>query len=230
MKSLPAPRWILPDARSLPEGVDYAGTGMDWDDATLLHAYASGYFPMPRNLESDEIDWWSPDPRAVFDPAAIRVSRSLRRSLRRYRVTLNAAFDAVVAGCAAPERDSRWIDSSVRIAYGRLHVEGWAHSVEVWHGSALVGGLYGVEIGGLFAGESMFHSARDASKVALVGLAAAMRSAPGARRIDSQWMTEHLRSLGAVEIPRRQYIEELPGFLATDEVLAALPRGSRILC
>jgi len=228
VRALPPPRWHLPDARSLPDGIDYAGPGMDWDDATLLNAYAAGYFPMPRELESDEIDWWSPDPRAVLDPADVRVARSLRQSMRKFSITVDAAFGEVVARCADPLRDSRWIDSNVRIAYGRLHAGGWAHSVEVWQADALVGGLYGVELGGLFAGESMFHTARDASKAALVGLATLLRTAPGPRRIDCQWLTPHLASLGAVEIPRRQYIEELSAFLASDDALSALPHGTRI--
>lgn len=226
MRQLPPPRWELPDARSLADGIDYAGTGLDWDDATLLHAYVAGYFPMPRELESNEIDWWSPDPRAVFDPTQIRIARSLRRSLRRFRITVNAAFDEVVVRCADPERDSRWIDSSVRTAYGRLHRAGWAHSIEVWDDVRLVGGLYGVELGGLFAGESMFHVARDASKVALVGLAHILATAGGARRIDTQWMTDHLQSLGAVAIPRTTYLEELPRFLANSEAVAVLRPGT----
>lgn len=228
MKPLPPPQWLLPDARTLPEGVDYAGSGMDWDDATLLNAYAAGYFPMPRTLEADAIDWWSPDPRAVLDPAAMRISRSLRQSLKRFTITVNAAFDDVVFRCADPARDSRWIDASVRIAYGTLHRSGWAHSIEVWHDGALAGGLYGVEIGGLFAGESMFHVTRDASKAALVGLVTILQSAPGPRRIDCQWLTAHLASLGAVEIRRAQYVEELPRFLGNDEILASLPRGARL--
>lgn len=228
MRQLPAARWVLPDARTLPEGQDYAGSGLDWDAATLLHAYAHGYFPMPRELEGDDIGWWSPDVRAVFDPHALRISRSLRQSVRKHRITVNAAFDDVLVACADPARPSRWIDSSVRIAYGQLHEQGWAHSIEVWDRDELVGGLYGVEIGGLFAGESMFHRRRDASKVALVGVASALQSAPGPRRIDSQWMTLHLQSLGATEISRADYVEQLPLFLANDEVLCTFSKGSVI--
>lgn len=202
---------------------------MDWESSTLLQAYAHGYFPMPRELESDAIDWWSPDPRAVFDPRAVQPSRSLRQSIRGYRITLNTAFDAVVTGCADPGRPSRWIDTNVRIAYHELHALGWAHSVEVWRDEDLVGGLYGVEIGGLFAGESMFHRTRDASKVALVALAQLLAGAPGPRRIDSQWITPHLRSLGAIEIPRTAYIEQLPEYLANDEVLSIRDAGSFIV-
>ena len=225
MRPIPSSGWQLPDARSLPAGQDYAGSGMDWESSTLLNAYAQGYFPMPRDLERDAIDWWSPDPRAVFDPRGVEPSRSLRQSIRRYRVTLNTVFEDVVTGCADPTRPSRWIDSNVRIAYHELHALQWAHSIEVWSGDELVGGLYGVEIGGLFAGESMFHRTRDASKVALIALAQVLAAAPGARRIDSQWMTPHLRSLGALEVSRADYIEQLPRFLASDEVLATMEPG-----
>ena len=225
MRPLPPSQWVLSDARTLPAGQDYAGSGLDWEPATLLHAYAGGYFPMPRDLEAADIDWWSPDPRAVFDPRNLRVSRSLRQSVQRFRITVDAAFADVVDACADPTRPSRWIDSHVRRAYGQLHDTCWAHSIEVWRDEQLVGGLYGVEIGGLFAGESMFHRARDASKVALVGLAHVLKSAAGVRRIDSQWMTPHLQSLGAVAIPRDQYVAELSGILANDEVLVTLPAG-----
>ena len=226
MRPLPPSTWTLADARDLPDGQDYAGSGLDWEPGTLLHAYAAGYFPMPRDLGSDTIDWWSPDPRAVFDPRALRISRSLRASIAKFRITMNASFDDVVAACADPARPSRWIDSNVRLAYAELHRLGWAHSVEVWSGEQLVGGLYGVELGGLFAGESMFHRARDASKVALVALASMLRD--GQRRIDSQWMTPHLESLGAVAISRAQYINDLPRFLAEREVLHEVPAGSVI--
>lgn len=226
MKQLPPSAWTLADARELPDGQDYAGSGLDWEPSTLLHAYAAGYFPMPRDLGAEAIDWWSPDPRAVFEPSALRISRSLRTSVHKFRITLNEAFDDVVAACADPARSSRWIDSNVQHAYGALHRLGWAHSIEVWSGEQLVGGLYGVELGGLFAGESMFHRVRDASKVALVALAWMLRD--GHRRIDSQWLTPHLASLGALEIPRAQYIAELPRFLAEHEVLHGAAAGSLI--
>lgn len=223
MRPLPPSAWTLADARELPEGQDYAGSGLDWAPGTLLNAYACGYFPMPRELESNTIDWWSPDPRAVFDPKQLHVSRSLRSAIGRFRITLNQAFDDVVSACADPSRSSRWIDTNVQHAYGALHRDGWAHSIEVWVDDQLVGGLYGVEIGGLFAGESMFHRARDASKAALVGLASLLRD--GVRRIDSQWMTPHLSSLGAIAISRQRYLDELPKFLAEHEVLSGLPAG-----
>jgi leucyl/phenylalanyl-tRNA--protein transferase len=141
----------------------------------------------------------------------LRVSRSLRRSLRRYTTRVDSAFDDVVARCAAPDREGAWIGPDVRAAYGALHRLGWAHSVEVYDDAgALVGGLYGLAIGGLFAGESMFHGATDASKVALVRLVELLGAdgEPG-RLLDVQWRTDHLASLGCVEVPRRRYLRML---------------------
>ena len=153
--------------------------------------------------------WWSPDPRGVLPLDELRVSRSLRRSLDRFEIRFDTAFDDVVAACADPDRPGGWIDETIADAYGTLHALGWAHSVEAWtHEGALVGGLYGVCVGGLFAGESMFHVATDASKVALVALVARLR-AGGAMLLDVQWSTPHLASLGAVEIPRDDYLARL---------------------
>jgi leucyl/phenylalanyl-tRNA--protein transferase len=160
--------------------------------------------------EGDEelLVWWSPDPRGVLPLDGLRVSRSLRRSCARFEVRVDTAFEAVVDGCADPSRTGRWITSSIRDAYVRLHHLGWAHSVEAWDGEGLAGGLYGVAIGGLFAGESMFSRRTDASKVALVGLVERLRTG-GASLLDVQWVTPHLRSLGAVEVPRSTYLERL---------------------
>jgi leucyl/phenylalanyl-tRNA--protein transferase len=134
------------------------------------------------------------------------VTRSLRRSTRRFEVTIDRAFDAVVAGCAEPGRDGGWISPAIAVAYGELHRLGWAHSVETWSPDGeLVGGLYGVAIGGLFAGESMFSLEPDASKVALVQLVASMRAGGGAL-LDVQWATPHLSSLGVVTVPRERYL------------------------
>ena len=158
--------------------------------------------------------WWSPDPRGIIPLDGLRVSRSLRRSCARYRVTNDLDFEAVIDGCADPSRSGRWIDEEVRAAYVGLHRAGWAHSVEAWaEDGTLAGGLYGVAIGGLFAGESMFHRQRDASKVALVALVGALRRNPQAI-LDVQWLTPHLASLGAVEIPRSEYLARLPAALA----------------
>ena len=158
--------------------------------------------------------WWSPDPRGVVPLDGLVVSRSLRRSCRRYEVRVDTAFAAVVDACADEGRTGRWILPEVRDAYVRLHRLGWAHSVEAWTPSGtLVGGLYGVATGGLFAGESMFHHAVDASKVALVHLVGLLREG-GATLLDVQWTTPHLTSLGAVDLPRPAYLGRLADAVA----------------
>ncbi len=158
--------------------------------------------------------WWSPDPRGILPLDGLRVTRSLRRSCARYRVTFDVDFAAVIDACADPTRPGRWIDDDVRDAYVTLHHAGWAHSVESWaDDGTLAGGLYGVAIGGLFAGESMFHHRTDASKAALVALVGAL-GGNAAAMLDVQWVTPHLASLGAVEIPRSAYLARLPLALA----------------
>jgi leucyl/phenylalanyl-tRNA--protein transferase len=183
------------------------GVGADLEPGTLLHAYRSGLFPMPiSDAQRELLVWWSPDPRAVLPLDGVHVSRSLRRSLGRYEVTFDTAFDDVIAACADPERTGRWITPEIVGAYCRLHELGWAHSVEAWTPDGrLAGGLYGVATGQLFAGESMFHHETDASKVALVRLVERLRSG-GATLLDVQWSTPHLASLGVIEIPRRDYL------------------------
>ena len=209
---VPSSRWVLP----APESADddgLVGVGADLEPGTLLEAYGHGLFPMPvAGLGRRELlGWWSPDPRGVLPLDGLRVSRSLRRSRRRFEVRVDTTFAQVIAACADPSRDGRWITPAVQAAYLRLHRLGWAHSVEAWTpGGALVGGLYGVAIGGLFAGESMFHREADASKVALVALVELLAGA-GASLLDVQWTTPHLRSLGAVVVPRRRYLELLAG-------------------
>jgi leucyl/phenylalanyl-tRNA--protein transferase len=193
----------------LPDGEELVGVGADLAPGTLLEAYRNGVFPMPVSRRGP-MAWWSPDPRAVLPLDGLRVSRSLRASCRRLEVRTDTAFDEVVDACADPSRPGGWIRRDIVAAYRRLYDLGWAHSVETWAGGTLVGGLYGVSIGGLFAGESMFHRATDASKVALVGLVELLRSAGGAGRLlDVQWLTPHLESLGAVEVPRRRYLAML---------------------
>ncbi len=198
--------WDLASAEPGPDD-DLVALGADLDPGTLLAAYRHGLFPMGIGPEGGPpIGWWSPVSRGVLIPADLKVSRSLRRSLRRFRVTWDQAFASVVASCAGQARSGGWITPDIAAAYVDLHRLGWAHSVEVWSGPELVGGLYGVSIGGLFAGESMFHAARDASKVALVALVAAVRADGDARRlIDVQWRTEHLASLGVSEVDRATY-------------------------
>lgn len=188
--------------------------GADLAPGTLLAAYRTGVFPMPID-EGRALAWFSPDPRGVLPPAEVHVSRSLRRALRRYRITVDQAFDEVVAGCADPSRPYGWITPAVRGAYHLLHRLGWAHSVEVWDADGtLAGGLYGVEVGGLFAAESKFHRRTDASKVAVVALARRLDAAGGPRLLDVQWTTEHLETLGARDLPRAAYLEALGPALA----------------
>jgi leucyl/phenylalanyl-tRNA--protein transferase len=210
----PPSRWRFPPVEEADEhGV--VAVGGDLEPGTLLSAYRHGLFPMPAGTDGP-MAWWSPDPRGVLPLADLRVSRSLRRSLRRYEVSFDTAFAEVVAKCADRRRDGGWITGEIEAAYGRLHELGWAHSVEAWDDQGLAGGLYGVCIGGLFAGESMFHVRADASKVALVALVAWLRRDLGRRLLDVQWATEHLVSLGAVAIPRASYLRRL-------EVALSLP-------
>jgi leucyl/phenylalanyl-tRNA--protein transferase len=203
----PLTPWAFPHPADLPAGEDLVAVGADLEPGTLLAAYRSGYFPMP--LRRRKVGWWSPDPRGVLPVDGLRVSRSLRKSCARFEVTVDRAFDDVVTACADPGRPHGWISRDIRDAYRRLHRLGWAHSVEVWDETGLAGGLYGVAIGGLFAGESMFHRRTDASKVAVVALAARLRAAGGPRLIDVQWTTPHLERLGARDVRRRDYLAAL---------------------
>jgi leucyl/phenylalanyl-tRNA--protein transferase len=201
------PTWDFPPADAADED-GLVGVGADLEPETLLLAYRRGLFPMPLSGTAPPklLGWWSPDPRAVLPLDDLVVSRSLRRSCRRFEVRVDSAFAAVIGACADPDRDGTWITSDIRRAYLRLHRLGWAHSVEAWDGDGrLAGGLYGVAIGGLFAGESMFHCQSDASKVALVGLVERLR-AGGAGLLDVQWMTPHLASLGALDVRRTEYL------------------------
>ena len=228
---LPPSPWTFPDPETAsPEGV--VGLGADLDPSTLIHAYRSGIFPMPAGDEDDDdeatnagpglIAWWSPPFRGVLDFDDLRVSRSLRRSCRRYEVTVNEAFRSVMEHCAQLPRDGGWISPAFIDAYHELHRLGWAHSVETWLDGTLVGGLYGLQVGGLFAGESMFHLATDASKVALVGLVSGLEAC-GAQLLDVQWATDHLATLGVHEITRREYLGRLvPALECQAESLAAL--------
>ena len=187
--------------------------GGDLEPGTLLAAYRQGLFPMPIG-EDGPMGWWSPDPRGVLPLDALRRSRSLRRSMRRYDVRFDTAFSEVVTACAERHRPGGWITDDIRAAYVRLHELGWAHSVEAWDAEGLAGGLYGVAIGGLFAGESMFFRRTDASKVALTALVDLLAADGDDRRLlDVQWATEHLVSLGAVEVGRSDYLRRLAGAL-----------------
>ncbi len=201
--------WVFPDIAALPAGGladDLVGSGADLDPGTLLEAYRRGLFPMPGEGRRRSLLWWSPVERGVLPLDGLRVSRSLRQSRRRMEVRVDTAFDEVIAACADPGREGSWIDGPILAAYTRLHELGWAHSVEAWQDGELVGGLYGVAVGGLFAGESMFHRATDASKVALVGLVDLLSDEHADRRVlDVQWATDHLASLGVVTVSRAEY-------------------------
>jgi leucyl/phenylalanyl-tRNA--protein transferase len=185
---------------------DLVGVGGDLEPDTLVHAYRHGIFPMVVTGMPGVIGWWSPDPRGIVPLDGLRLTRSLRQSAKRFDIRVDTCFDAVIRACADPSRDDGWITDDFVAAYSRLHAMGWAHSVEAFDREGrLAGGLYGVAIGGLFAGESMFHHQRDASKVALMGLVEIMR-ARGMTLLDVQWRTEHLATLGAVAIPRDEYL------------------------
>lgn len=201
----PPSRWDLPPAESAGGG-DLVGVGADLEPGTILAAYRHGLFPMP--LRRRVLGWWSPVRRGILYPGRLRVSTSLRRSRAAYEIRVDTAFADVVSACADRARPGGWIDPAIEKAYLRLHELGWAHSVEAWARAdgVLAGGLYGVAVGGLFAGESMFHRRRDASKVALCGLVDIVDDAVAGRVIDCQWLTPHLASLGCVEVERSEYL------------------------
>jgi len=202
----PPPPWSFPPPERWPDEDDLVAVGADLAPGTLLAAYRSGLFPMPFE-GADVPGWWSPAERGVLPLDGLRVSRSLRASTKRFEIRVDTAFPDVLDGCADPQRTGAWIDGDVRAAYLRLHELGWVHSVEAWRDERLAGGLYGVAIGGLFAGESMFHRQRDASKVALVGLVDLLSDEhAGERLIDVQWSTDHLASLGVTEVSRPAYL------------------------
>jgi leucyl/phenylalanyl-tRNA--protein transferase len=181
----------------------------------LVAAYQAGYFHMAK--EDGEIHWFSPDPRGILPLDAFHVPRRLRRVIRsgRFAVTVDRAFGHVIEGCAADREEGTWIGREIIESYVHLHAIGLAHSVEVWLGGSLAGGLYGVSLGGAFFGESMFHRATDASKVALFALVERLQRARY-RLLDIQWVTPHLRSYGAIEIPRTEYLAQLQIALAAD--------------
>lgn len=215
--------WIAPELGE-PEGL--VGVGGRLSPETLLRAYADGVFPWFSN--SDPILWWSPDPRAVIELNQLHVSRRLARTIRsgKFRVTVNRCFTEVMRGCGENRPEGTWVTQEMIEGYSNLHKLGHAHSVEVWSASPdsppptrtdrddarssweLVGGIYGVAIGGLFAGESMFHRKTDASKVALAALVERLR-ARGYALFDVQMTTEHTVRMGAINIPRAQYLRRL---------------------
>lgn len=205
---VPPSAWMLPDPREADEdGV--VGIGADLAPGTLVDAYRRGIFPWPH--PGVPLPWFSPDPRGILEFDRLHVSRSLRRTLRRsgWTSTVNHSFGQVVRACGTGRgEEGTWITEDMEAAYLRLHRLGWAHSVEIWDAEEIVGGLYGVQIGGVFTGESMFHRADDASKVALIELVHRLRAA-GGWLVDVQITTPHLASLGAHDWPRERFLDAL---------------------
>ena len=207
MELAPASRWEFPDPAQVPPGEELICVGADLAPGTLLAAYRRGLFPMP--FDRRRTGWWSPDPRGIIPLDAVRPSRSLRRSCRRFEIRIDTAFRDVMTACATVHGRGNWITKPFIDAYTELHRLGWTHSVEAWTADGeLAGGLYGVALGGLFAGESMFHRRTDASKVALTALVDRLRDG-GFSLLDVQWVTPHLATLGAIAIPRPEYLARL---------------------
>lgn len=192
----------------------------------LLKAYACGLFPMAESADEPGLFWVEPRERGILPLDGFHLPRRLARTVAsgRFEIRIDSAFDAVIAGCAeaAPGRERTWINQKIRTLYGELFDLGHCHTVEVWDGGRLIGGLYGVALGGAFFGESMFHRERDASKVALVHLVARLRRG-GFTLLDTQFVTEHLRQFGATEVPKKTYLQMLQKSIATPADWDALP-------
>ena len=178
----------------------------------IIRAYRAGIFPMAEDAADEDLFWVSPEMRGVIPLDGFRLSTSLRKAIRKsgFVVKVDTDFDAIIDGCAEPDegRETTWINNTIRSVYGELFRRGVVHTVEVWDGATLVGGLYGLAIGGAFFGESMFHRKTNASKMAMAHLVERLR-AGGFVLLDTQFLTPHLASLGGVEIPREQYEERL---------------------
>jgi leucyl/phenylalanyl-tRNA--protein transferase len=202
---MPRVPWFIP---GLADESGLVAVGGDLSPDRLLDAYRHGIFPWYD--ETTPILWWSPDPRAIFELDCFHVSRRLARTIRsgRFQLTVDQAFAAVIRACADRPDVGTWITAEMVEAYERLHALGFAHSVEAWRGGELAGGIYGVALGGFFAGESMFTRQRDGSKVAMVALVERLRER-GFTLFDTQFLTDHTRRLGAIEIPRREYLRRL---------------------
>ena len=206
-------RWSFPVAHEWASD-DLVGGGADLEPATLIHAYKHGMFPMGLGRGKSKVGWWSPNPRGILPLESLRITRSMRQSAKRFEVRFDTNFESVIAACANPNREGSWITRPFIAAYTRLHELGWAHSVETYNAEGrLVGGLYGVRIGCFFAGESMFHTETDASKVALMHLVEAMKMSE-MTLLDVQWCTDHLATLGVVNVPRDEYLKLLATSLA----------------
>ncbi len=174
----------------------------------ILRAYQAGIFPMAENAADEDVFWVSPEMRGILPLDGFHISKSLRKAIRRpdHEIRVDSDFDAVISGCASigADRDVTWINGTIRSVYGELFRRGFCHTVEVWSGNELVGGLYGLAIGGAFFGESMFHTRTDASKIAMAHLVARLK-AGGFSLLDTQFLTEHLASLGGIEVKRETY-------------------------
>jgi leucyl/phenylalanyl-tRNA--protein transferase len=197
----------------------------------LLRAYSVGLFPMAESADDPSLFWVDPEERGIFPLDQLVVSRSLAKTVRsdRFEVRVDTAYEAVIDGCAAaaPGRDGTWINARIRTLYRALFERGQVHTVEVWSNGVLAGGLYGVAIGAAFFGESMFHRERDASKVALVHLVARLRTG-GFRLLDTQFVTDHLATLGAIAIPKEAYHLLLADAVPRDADFWAWPKGDMI--
>ena len=213
--SLPPSAFFPPAELASPEGL--IGVGGELTPEWLLDAYRHGIFPWP--FADEQLAWWSPDPRAIFELDGLHISRRLARTCRggKFQATCNQAFAGVLEGCATAQkrRYGTWLNEEMREAYQQMHMLGYAHSVEIWRDGELAGGTYGLALGGLFAAESMFYRVRDASKVALVHLLAHL-NARGYQLLDIQQLTPHTESLGATEISRRAYLARLSQALVSD--------------
>lgn len=181
---------------------DLVAVGADLEPGTVLAAYRAGYFPMPVGRRRT-VGWFSPNPRGIIPPGRMHQSRSLARSARRFDISFDSRFDEVVAACGDPSRKHGWISAEMVAMYRALFSLGYAHSTEVLLDGELVGGLFGIRIGRFFAGESMFHRVTDASKVAMLATDASL---PEDRLFDVQWTTDHLKSMGAIDVPRAVYL------------------------
>lgn len=205
--------WSFPPVEEWPDD-DVIAVGADLSPNTLLYAYSHGFFPMYIDKKSRMLGWWSPQHRGILPLDGLIVTRSMRQSARKFRTTFNQSFREVMIACSSSREDGNWITDDFIDAYCELHRLGWAHSVETWDvNNQLVGGLYGVRIDNFFAGESMFHHKSDASKVALMSLVAVMRGA-GMTLLDTQWQTDHLATLGVIEISRDEYLSMLTSAIA----------------
>ena len=213
---LEASVWDFPTLEQMPQD-DLVILGADLKPETVIDSYQHGIFPMHIEVANKrQIGWWSPQQRGILPLNKINISKSLQKSMKKFHVSFDQAFDQVIEGCGDDKRPQGWINKDIKIAYKKLFELGYVHSVEVWNKQDdLVGGLYGVEVQGLFAGESMFHKETDASKTAMVYLVNKLKDAGGKRLFDVQWQTPHLKSMGVIKIPRKKYLSMLPEVMKT---------------